>query len=60
MGDNKQAVVLTSSAGYGFVTTLGELEAGNKNGKAVLTVPEGGAVLSPAAGPCRGNDGWRY
>ncbi|MBP8852728.1 MAG: DNA topoisomerase IV subunit A, partial [Moraxellaceae bacterium] len=48
MGENRQAVVLTSSAGYGFVTTLGDMEAGNKNGKAVLTVPEGGAVLAPA------------
>ncbi|MGH8491774.1 MAG: DNA topoisomerase IV subunit A [Moraxellaceae bacterium] len=49
MGENHQAVILASSAGYGFVTTLGDLEAGNKNGKAVLNVPEGASVLAPAA-----------
>lgn len=48
MGENAQKVVLASSAGYGFVATLGDLEAGNKNGKAVLNVPEGAAVLAPA------------
>lgn len=48
MGDAKQAVILASSAGYGFVTTLADLEAGNKNGKAILNVPEGANVLAPA------------
>lgn len=48
MGENAQAVVMASSAGYGFVTTLGDLEAGNKNGKAILNVPDGATVLSPA------------
>jgi topoisomerase IV subunit A len=48
MGENSQAVILTSSAGYGFVATLGDLEAGNKNGKAILNVPEGATVLTPA------------
>ncbi len=48
MGENRQPVVLASSAGYGFVTTLGDLEAGNKNGKAVLNLPEGAQVLAPA------------
>lgn len=48
MGESAQHVVLSSSAGYGFVTTLGDLEAGNKNGKAILNVPEGALVLAPA------------
>jgi topoisomerase-4 subunit A len=47
MGDNKQAIIISSSAGYGFVASLGDLEAGNKNGKAVLNVPEGADVLAP-------------
>lgn len=49
MGENHQAVILASSAGYGFVATLGDLEAGNKNGKAVLNLPDGASVLAPAA-----------
>ncbi len=48
MGDNSQPLLLTSSAGYGFIATLADLEAGNRNGKALLTVPEGGKVLPPA------------
>jgi topoisomerase-4 subunit A len=47
MGENTQRVVLASSASYGFVTTLGDLEAGNKNGKTILNVPDGGNVLTP-------------
>ncbi|MDI1302372.1 MAG: DNA topoisomerase IV subunit A [bacterium] len=48
MGDNKQQVVLASSAGYGFVAAMGDLEAGNKNGKAILNVPEGAVLIPPA------------
>jgi topoisomerase-4 subunit A len=48
MGENAQHVVLASSAGYGFVTVLGDLEAGNKNGKAILNVPDGAALIAPA------------
>ncbi len=55
MGENHQAVILATSAGYGFVATLGDLEAGNKNGKAVLNVAEGASVLAPA--PTRLLDG---
>ena len=42
-----QAVILATDASYGFVTTLGDLDAGNKNGKAVVTVPEGANLLKP-------------
>jgi topoisomerase-4 subunit A len=48
MGSDKQQVVLASTAGYGFVTTLGELEAKNRNGKTVLTLPDGSGVAAPA------------
>lgn len=47
MGDSAQAVILATDASYGFVTTLGDLDAGNKNGKAVVTVPEGANLLKP-------------
>lgn len=47
MGDAEQALLLTTTAGYGFIASLGDLEAGNRNGKAVLTVPEGAQVLPP-------------
>ncbi len=47
MGENHTLVVMASSASYGFVATLGDLEAGNKNGKAVLNAPDGATVLTP-------------
>lgn len=47
MGEAKDSLVLASSAGYGFVCAVGDLEAGNKNGKAILTVPAGAELLPP-------------
>ncbi|MCO5761309.1 MAG: DNA topoisomerase IV subunit A [Chromatiaceae bacterium] len=46
-GEGGQRVVLASDAGYGFVTSLDELQARAKAGKAVLTLPEGARVLPP-------------
>ena len=40
--------VLASSAGYGFIATLGDMHSRAKSGKSVLSVPKGGEVL-PAA-----------
>jgi topoisomerase-4 subunit A len=40
--------LLASDAGYGFVVQFGQLQAKNKAGKAVLTLPKGAHVLSPA------------
>ena len=40
--------VLATSAGYGFIATLGDMYSRTKSGKSVLSVPEGGEVL-PAA-----------
>lgn len=48
MGEEHEQRVLATSAGYGFVITVRELEARNKNGKVVLSVSEGAQVLSPA------------
>ena len=47
LGDATQAVLLASDAGYGFVTTLGDLYAKNKAGKAVVNLPEQGHLLTP-------------
>jgi len=48
MGAADQQVLLASDAGYGFVTRLSELEAKNRAGKTVLTLPEGSRVMAPA------------
>jgi topoisomerase-4 subunit A len=40
-------VVLATSAGYGFVARLGDLQTKNKSGKAALRVTEGARILSP-------------
>ena len=37
--------MLASDAGYGFVTTLGDLHSKNKSGKNVLNLPKGAKVL---------------
>ncbi|MDH5631935.1 MAG: DNA topoisomerase IV subunit A [Gammaproteobacteria bacterium] len=47
LGDPDDKYLLATSYGYGFVAKLGELYAKNKNGKAVLKVPEGARVLPP-------------
>jgi topoisomerase IV subunit A len=48
MGATDQQVLLASDAGYGFVTTLAELEAKNRAGKTVLTLPDNSRVVQPA------------
>jgi len=47
LGDNQQQYVLASDAGYGFVVTLEDLLTKNRNGKAVLKLPNGAKVLKP-------------
>jgi topoisomerase-4 subunit A len=48
MGDGDARCLLASDAGYGFVTRLSDLQAKNRAGKAVLTLPKGAHVLPPA------------
>ena len=48
MGDDKQAVLMCTDAGYGFIGRLGDLYTKNKAGKAALSVPKGGQVMAPA------------
>jgi len=47
LGDDKQTVLIASDAGYGFVTRLGDMQSKNRAGKALLSVPKGGQVLTP-------------
>ncbi|ORU94760.1 MAG: DNA topoisomerase IV subunit A [Cycloclasticus sp. symbiont of Poecilosclerida sp. M] len=43
-----EKIMLSSTAGYGFVTKLSELFSKNKAGKALLSVPQAAQVLSPS------------
>lgn len=47
MGESEDKILLASSAGYGFICRLEDLYTRNKNGKAVLKVPEGAHTLKP-------------
>jgi topoisomerase-4 subunit A len=49
LGDPSQRCLLASDAGYGFVTSLGELQAKNRSGKAVLSLPPGARILPPVS-----------
>jgi topoisomerase-4 subunit A len=51
MGDADQRCLLASDAGYGFIARLGDLQAKNRAGKAVLTLPKGAQVLAPTPVP---------
>ena len=44
---SEDTVLLTTSAGYGFIAVVADFEAGNRNGKALLTVPDGAIVMAP-------------
>ena len=46
-GKDDSNVVLASDAGYGFVSTVGDLQTKNKSGKAALKVAESGQALFP-------------
>ena len=45
--EDQQLYLLASDAGYGFVVQGADLQAKNKNGKALLSLPEGGRVIAP-------------
>ena len=48
IGDPTELCLVASDAGYGFITKLEDLVSKNKAGKAVLSLPKGAKVLSPA------------
>jgi len=45
LGNPEDKVLLSSSAGYGFVTRLENLFSKNKSGKSVMTLPKGARLL---------------
>ncbi len=51
MGKGKDAFLMSTDAGYGFVVRYGDLLANKKAGKTVLTVPKGARVMVPKPMP---------
>ncbi|HEX6898492.1 MAG TPA: DNA topoisomerase IV subunit A [Thermoanaerobaculia bacterium] len=47
IGGEEDLYFLASSTGYGFIVKLGDLQARNRAGKAVLTLSPGAKVLTP-------------
>lgn len=47
MGAESARVLITSDAGYGFVTSLGDMITKNAKGKSLLSLPAGAKVLPP-------------
>jgi topoisomerase-4 subunit A len=48
MGRDDQPYLFATDSGNGFITTLGEIQARTRTGKAVLTVPKGSKPLIPS------------
>ena len=48
-GKESDKVLLSSDAGYGFITSIGDMTSKTKNGKAVLTLPKGANIVAPAS-----------
>lgn len=51
IGEESQQVLVASDAGYGFITSLGEMASKNKAGKGLLNVPAGTEVIQPQCLP---------
>ena len=47
MGSDEDLYLFATTAGYGFIAKLGDLQSRQRAGKAVVTVPEGAKVLIP-------------
>ncbi len=47
MAENDQRMLLASDAGYGFVCQFEDLVSKNRNGKALLSLPENAEVMPP-------------
>ncbi len=48
MGGDEDRYILATSAGYGFVGSVADMQVSKKAGKVVLSVPKSASVLSPA------------
>ena len=51
MGDDHEKILLATDAGYGFITQLGSLQAKNRAGKLVITLPKGAEIVAPVVVP---------
>ncbi|MBZ0333081.1 DNA topoisomerase IV subunit A [Marinobacter sp. AL4B] len=51
MGNPERKTLLVTDAGYGFVTSLGDMTSKNRAGKAVVTVPKGAKIMTPVTVP---------
>ena len=47
IGGDEDLYLMATSAGYGFIAKLGDLQTRQRAGKAMMTVPEGAKVLPP-------------
>ncbi|MEW6993329.1 DNA topoisomerase IV subunit A [Colwelliaceae bacterium MEBiC 14330] len=47
MSDDDDKYLLVSDAGYGFVSNFNDMVSRNKNGKALISLPEAAKVMSP-------------
>ena len=47
MATDESKYLLVSDAGYGFVTSFNDMVSRNKNGKALISLPEAAKVMSP-------------
>ncbi|KPV95419.1 DNA topoisomerase 4 subunit A [Pseudoalteromonas sp. P1-9] len=47
MGEEKANFLMASDAGYGFITEFNDLVSKNKNGKALVTIPEAALLMTP-------------
>ncbi len=47
LGEPEQKLLMMSDAGYGFVSSFGELLSKNKSGKASISLPKGARVMVP-------------
>ncbi len=47
IGEKDDRYLVASDAGYGFVTTIGDMVTKNKAGKSLVSVPKGGITVQP-------------
>jgi topoisomerase-4 subunit A len=48
IGADEELLLVATSAGYGFLVTLADLQSRNRAGKAIVTVSEGAKLLAPS------------
>lgn len=48
MGEDTDKYLLSSDAGYGFISTLADMQSKNKAGKALISLPTNAQILPPA------------